>query len=108
MFYVSVVAGGRLVRVWSLAVDGLAVTKPVLREVNDTNARLVLACTWVQGRGVMVEGCLPVETVRVEDMRALCAEVGTTADRLGSMLAAVHGGQVMLPVGSAGGPGINE
>lgn len=102
VFYVSVVGGGRLVRVWSAAVQGLAVTKPVLREVNDANAALVLARAWVQGSGVMVEGCLPVETVRAEDLRALCAEVGATADRLGSMLAAVHGGQVVLPVGASG------
>ena len=86
--------------VWSRAVDGLAVTKPVLREVNDANAWLVLSRTWVQGNGVMVEGCLPVETMRSEDLRALCSEVGTTADRLGSMLSAVHGGQVTLPVGA--------
>ena len=105
VFYVSGVAAGRLVRVWSCAVHGLAVTKPVLREVNDANAGLVLARTWVQGSGVMVEGCLLVETVRADDLRALCAEVGATADRLGSMLAAVHGGQVVLPVGSAGGTG---
>ena len=105
VFYVSVVANGRLVRVWSRAVDGLAVTKPVLREVNDANAWLVLARTWVHGSAVMVEGCLPVEALRAGDLRALCLEVGSTADRLGSMLAAVHGGQVVLPVGSAVGNG---
>jgi hypothetical protein len=104
VFYVSVVANGRLVRVWSRAVDGVAVTKPVLREVNDANAWLVLARTWVHGNGVMVEGCLPIETLRAEDLRALCAEVGTTADRLGSMLSAVHGGQVTLPVSTGGSP----
>ena len=105
VFYVSVVADGRLVRVWSRAVDGLAVTKPVLREVNDANAWLVLARTWVHDDAVMVEGCMPVETLAVRDFRALCLEVGSTADRLGSMLAAVHGGQVVLPVGSAVGNG---
>jgi len=103
VYYVSLVADGRLVRVWSRAVDGLAVTKPVLREVNDANAWLVLARTWVQGSAVMVEGCLPVEALRAGDLRSLCMEVGSTADRLGSMLAAVHGGQVVLPVGSAPG-----
>lgn len=56
VFYVSVVGGGGLIRVWSCAVHGLAVTKPVLREVNDANASLVLARSWVQGSGVMVEG----------------------------------------------------
>lgn len=104
VFYVSVPADGRLVRVWARAVIGVAVTKPVLREVNDANAGLVLSRTWVQGTAVFVEGCLPVETLRAEDLRTLCQEVGHTADRLGSMLAAVHGGQVALPSGVPAGP----
>ena len=55
MSYVSVVRFGRLLRVWSRAVSGIDVDKPVLREI------------------------------------------GRTADRLGSMLAAVHGGRVAFP-----------
>ena len=100
VLYVSLVADGRLVRVWSRAVDDLTVTKPVLREVNDANAWLVLARAWVHGDALMVEGCLPVEPLRVEDLRALVSEVGATADRLGVLLSAVHGGRVMLPSGS--------
>ena len=80
----------------------------MLREVNDANAWLILCRTWVgRGNGVMVEGRLPVETMRSEGLRALCSEVGTTADRSGSMLSAVHGGKVTLPVG-AGVPPAEE
>ena len=103
VLYVSVVADGRLVRVWARAADGIAVTKPVLREVNDANAGLVLARAWMHGDALMIEGCLPVETLRAEDLRALVSEVGRTADQLGAMLATVHGGKVALPVGPAPG-----
>jgi hypothetical protein len=99
MLYVSVAREGRLVRVWSRAVHGLEVKKAVLREVNDTNAGLTLARVWASGTAVWVEGWLPVETLRPEDLGRLCWEVGSTADRLGSMLAAVHGGVVAFPDG---------
>jgi hypothetical protein len=99
MFYVSVVSGGRLVRVWSRAVTGIEPKKAVLREINDANAGLVLARVHATGPCVWVEGCLPVESVAAGDLGRLCYEVGTTADRLGSMLAAVHGGSVAFPDG---------
>ena len=103
MFYVSVVRDGRLVRVWSRAVTGIAPKKPVLREVNEANAGLVLARVYATGSGVWVEGCLPVEPLRADDLGRLCWEVGTTADRLGSMLSAVHGGHVVFPDGCEAG-----
>jgi hypothetical protein len=103
MFYVSVVRDGRLVRVWSRAVTGIALTKPVLRELNDANAELVLAKVHGDGCHVWVEGCLPVESLCSGDLGRLCYEVGTTADRLGSMLAAVHGGHVAFPGGCDAG-----
>lgn len=97
MFYASVVRGGRLLRVWSRAVNGIQVNKPVLREVNEVNAGLVLARVYATETAVWVEGCLPVDSVRARDVGMLCAEVGSTADKLGSMLAAVHGGFVAFP-----------
>ena len=99
MFYVSVVREGRLVRVWSRAVAGIEVRKSVLREINDANAGAVLARVWASGTAVWVEGCLPVEALSPADLGRLCWEVGTTADRVGSMLAAVHGGVVAFPGG---------
>ena len=104
--YASVVREGRLLRVWSRAVAGVHVGKQVLREINDANANATLVRVYATGSAVWVEGSLPVECLRVPDVRALCLEVGTTADRLGSLLATVHGGQVTwpegLPVGSDG------
>lgn len=103
MFYISVVQDGRLVRVWSRAVSGVKVDKAVLREVDDMNGELVLARVFTSGASVMVEGCLPLEPLRAKDLAALCFEVGTTADKLGSMLAAVHGGSVAFPEGCDAG-----
>ena len=97
MFYMSVVGRGRLLRVWSRAVSGIRVNKPVLKEINDVNATLTLSRVWADDDEVWVEGCLPVETLRPNDVGSLCMEVGTTADRMGSMLAAVHGGRVVFP-----------
>jgi len=46
---------------------------------------------------VWVASFLPVDTLRVRELRALCLEVGSTTDALGSMLAAVYGGDVRFP-----------
>jgi len=99
MFYLSVVRHGRLVRAWSRAVSGIEPNKPVLREVNDANASLALARVYASGSSIWVEGCLPVEALTARDLGCLCVEVGTTADRVGSMLAAVHGGHLTFPDG---------
>ncbi len=98
MYYLSVVSGGRLLRVWSHAVSGLHVNKAVLRELNEANASLLLARVFAEGSSVIVEGCLPVEPLQARDLALLCQEVGGTADRLGSLLAAVYGGQQAFPV----------
>ena len=100
MFYLSVVGDGRLLRVWSRAVAGVKVNKPVLQELNEVNAGLTVARVWATGDEVWVEGCLPVQVLRPRDVGALCMEVGTTADKLGSMLAAVFGGRVARPDGA--------
>lgn len=99
MFYVSVVRDGRLARVWSRAVTGVEAKKAVLREINEANAGLTQARVYATDDSVWVEGYLPVETLRPCDIGRLCYEVGTTADRVGSMLAAVHGGRVVFPGG---------
>jgi hypothetical protein len=40
------------------------------------------------------DGCPPGDPLRVSDLGFHCREVGTTADRLGSMLAAKHEGRL--------------
>lgn len=99
MLFLSVVDDGRLVRAWSVAARGVPVTKAVLRELNDANAGAVMARVWAIGRDVVVESHLPVEGLTLRDFRSFSLEVGSVADRLGSMLAAVHGGRVAFPDG---------
>ena len=93
-YFVSVHATGRAVRIWSPAVRGIKATAAVLREVNATNARLVHARAYVESAALYVESILPVEELTEEYLVRACQEVGSTADRLGSLLAAVHGGCV--------------
>ena len=100
MFYASVARGGRVLRVWSRAVCGIKVDKAVLRELDEVNGGLLFSRVFSRGDGVWVEGCLPLETLRVAELRALFHEVGTTADNVGSMLAAVHGGTLAFPHGA--------
>lgn len=99
MVYVSVVYGGGLVRAWSWAVRGIRVTKAVLSELDAANAGAVLARLYTHHDVVVVEGMLPVKTLRPQDLGRLVVEVGQTADRVGVLLAAVHGGAVALPDG---------
>jgi len=100
VLYLSVVGEGRLLRAWSRAVAGIRIVKPVLQEINDANAGLTLGRVWATSSDVWVEGCLAVQTLRPCDLAALCHEVGTLADRLGSMLATVYGGRVARPESS--------
>jgi hypothetical protein len=97
MFYASLESAGRLLKVWSCAVRGVPISKAVLREIDEVNTGLIFARVFTRGTSVMVEGCLPVESLRAHDVGFLCSEVGRTADRVGSMLAAVHGGHVTFP-----------
>ena len=97
MVFVSLIRQGWMLRVWSRAVGGIRINKPVLREINEVNSGLSLARVWATGDAVWVEGCLPVEVLRVRDVGVLCTEVGMTADRIGTLLAAVHGGRVTFP-----------
>ncbi len=71
--------------------------KAVLREVDEANRNLLFARVYTRGANVFVEGSLPIEALRGKDVGVLCTEVGGTADRVGSMLAAVHGGRVAFP-----------
>jgi hypothetical protein len=99
MFYASVEQGGRILRAWSCAVAGITVNKAVLRGVDEVNRGLTFARVYTRGSSVSVEGCLFAESLQVRDVGVLFTEVGPIADRVGSMLAAVHGGQVAFPGG---------
>ena len=99
MVYVSVEHAGRTVRAWSRSVYGIEPKKSVLRELDEANAQATLARLYTRGDCVVVEAVLPTTTLRPGDLGRLVAEVGCTSDRVGSMLAAVHGGWVAIPEG---------
>jgi len=91
-YFISTRLDGQKLKVWSCAVSDVKATVAVLREINDANLELESARVIARGDNVYVEGTLPVESTTAADLVALCHEVATTADDLGSMLAAVHGG----------------
>lgn len=82
---------------WSVAVRGVKVTAAVLRELNEANGALELSRVYAVFDRVVVEGTVAVDGLTAAELRALCLEVGDTADRLGQLVAAVHGGDVALP-----------
>ncbi len=94
MYYLSVVHGGHMVKIWSYCVFGLKATAPVLREINAANARLVHCRMFLCGSTLEVEAFLPIELLVPGYLVAVCAEVGETADSIGQLMAAVHGGSV--------------
>jgi hypothetical protein len=102
MYFISTRSDGRQLKVWSRAVEGVKPTVAVLREVNAANLALEVARVVVRGDDLYVEGVLPVETTTAEDLGRLCREVGTVADELGSLVAAVHGGSTWFSDDDAG------
>lgn len=97
VYFVSVDPEGRRARVWSVAVRLVKITAAVLRELNEANGALELSRVYAVGDRLMVEGTITVDGLTAAELRALCQEVGDTADRLGQLIAAVHGGEVALP-----------
>lgn len=93
-YFVSVRPDGQKVRAWSMVVRGIKVNAAVLREINEVNAGLETCRMFAVNDRVIVEGILPVDGLTPETLQELCLEVGVTADQVGQMMAAVHGGQL--------------
>lgn len=102
LYFVTVSTDGQMVKVWAHAVLGLKVTPAVLREVNEVNRGLLLTRAYTRRKRLVVEGVLPVDGLTVDGLLELCREVGTTADEVGQMVSAVHGGEVLRPDGGQG------
>jgi hypothetical protein len=100
VYYLSVGRGGHLVKIWSHAVYGLKDTAPVLREINETNERLMHCRAYLSGGHLVLEAVLPIEPLTPDYLVAVCHEIGETADRVGQLMAAVHGGIVALDLES--------
>lgn len=94
VYYLSVGRGGHLLKIWSQAAYGVKPTKSFLREVNSANERLMHCRAYMSGETLVLEAFLPIETLVPRYLAAVCHEVGSTADRVGQLLAAVHGGHV--------------
>jgi hypothetical protein len=94
MYYLSVGRGGHMVKIWSNVVYGLKNTAPVLREINATNERLMHCRMFLSGTTLQIEAFLPVQPLVSAYLTAVCHELGETADSVGQLLAAVHGGMV--------------
>lgn len=94
MYYLSVGRGGHMVKVWSSCVFGLKGTAAVLREINATNARLMHCRMFLSGTTLQVEAFVPIIGLVPAYLVAVCSEVGETADSVGQLMAAVHGGSV--------------
>jgi hypothetical protein len=60
----------------------------------DLNARLLHCGAFLCGGHLQLEAFLPVESLMPGYLAAVCLELGRTADEVGSLMAAVHGGQV--------------
>jgi hypothetical protein len=96
MYYLSVGRTGHMVKIWSHAVYGLKDTAAVLREVNEANEQLLHCRVYLAGGTLMVEAFLPVEPLVPAYLAAVCCEVGTVSDRMGQLMAAVHGGIIAV------------
>lgn len=96
MYYLSVGRGGHLLKIWSHAAYGVKPTKSVLREVNSTNERLMHCRAYMSGETLVVEAFVPIQPLVPGYLVAVCHELGSTADRVGQLLAAVYGGQVVF------------
>lgn len=97
--FISVDDDGQLARVWSPAVRDLRPTAAVLRELNAVSADLSFARVVLRWGCAYVEASTLIEELTARHLRQLCDEVGSSADGLGQMLAAVHGGSVFFPLG---------
>lgn len=102
VYFVSIRLDGKKVKVWSQAVVGIKPTAGVLREVNEVNAGMEHARAFITRQRLVIEGVLPTDGLTPEDLRDLCLEVGVAADEIGTMISAVHGGEVARPGSTSG------
>lgn len=96
MYYLSVGASGHMAKIWSHAVYGLKRSKAVLREINSTNERMIHGRAFLQGGHLVVEAYVPIQCLPADYLAAVCEEIGRTADGVGQLLAAVHGGTMSI------------
>lgn len=97
--FVSVVKGDPImVRVWALAVIGIERSGKLLKELNDINGRTRTVTVHWQNNAAIVEQTLHINGVKRSTLGQACTSVGFVADDVGTMLAAVFGGETPVDV----------
>ncbi len=86
-----------LVRVWAQAAVGVKRSAKLLAELNDVNQRTRTAHAFYADHLVVVEQPVHAGAVDRVTLQQACESVGTVADDIGTMIAAVHGGHTPFP-----------
>ena len=85
------------VNVFAHAATGLKQSARLLRELNDANSQVVDGRVYWRQGVVMVETTIQAGQVDAESLPLACARVGTVADDLGALLAAMFDGATPYP-----------
>jgi len=80
------------VEVFAHVVQGVKPTARLLRELNECNRRMMYARIYEINGGVVVEQSIDVDGLNGRTLRRVCTAVGTVADDMGSLLAAMFDG----------------
>jgi len=85
-----------VVRVFAYAVTNVTRSGKLLAELNDINGRCrTVSVSWF-GDTVIVEQVIHLKGLRRSRLAQACGAVGSVADDIGSMIAAVYGGETPL------------
>jgi hypothetical protein len=87
-----------VVRVFAYAVTDVARSGKLLAELNDINGRCRTVSTSWSRDAVIVEQVMHLKGLRRSTLAQACGAVGSVANDIGSMVAAVYGGET--PLGS--------
>lgn len=85
------------VEVFAHAASGVKQSARLLRELNEANSHLVQGRTYWRGGVVVVETSLEADQVNAASLSLACMAVGTTADDLGGLIAAMYDGSTPYP-----------
>jgi hypothetical protein len=106
MGWVQVVDGDPpLVRVMAHAAYGLRPTAALRKEIDEINARATYAKVFLSGGHLVVTYAMPAESLSVSMLQRATVHVGSVAEDIGGLAAAVFGGQTPFdpePVEQAG------
>lgn len=94
-----------IVRVMAHAAYGLRATAALRKEIDEINARATFAKVFLSGGHLVVTYAMPAEALSVAMLRRATVHVGSVAEDIGGLAAAVYGGQTPFdpePIEQAG------